>query len=125
MCLSSVQNCDNAIEHGGGPADKVKLNVALTRVKKMTSSSYVKRRHGVGAVGYAVVQPDQRIPDNDFFEPQRTFRVRFRSVNFSIMRYVSKLCLRNFPLYNFQTLTDFQQHFFIAWKGIKFTKKHL
>ena len=56
------------------------MNVALTRVRRMSGSSHVKRHHGVGAVGYAVVQPDQRIPRNDFFQPQRKFRVRFRFV---------------------------------------------
>ena len=83
QCTCCVQDCNSAIEHGGGPADKVMLNLAMTRVKKMTSSSHVKRRHGVGALGYAVVQPDQRVPDNDFFEPQRIFRVRFRFVSFT------------------------------------------
>jgi len=81
LCTFRVQDCNSAIEHGGGPADKVKLNLAMNRVKKMISSSHVKRRHGVGAVGYAVVQPDQRVPDSDFFEPQRMFRVRFRFVS--------------------------------------------
>jgi len=61
----------------------------------MTSACHVKRRHGVGAVGYAVVQPDQRIPRNDFFEPQRKFRVRFRFVSLIKARFPSKRNARN------------------------------
>jgi len=78
--VDCMQECSEAVQHGGGPADKLKLKYALSHVKKLTSSSLVKRCHGVGAVGYAVVQPDERLPHNDFFLPQRQFRVRFRSV---------------------------------------------
>jgi len=93
-----VKECSNAVEHGGGPADRVKMNVSMSRVKKMTSSSsLVKRRHGVGAVGYAVVQPDQRIPDNQFFEPQRKFRIRFRFVSFTDAVYSVITMLRCLP----------------------------
>jgi len=67
--------------------DKFKLSVTMTRLKNMTSSSHqLKRCHGVGAVGYAVVQPDERIPHNDFFLPQRKFRVRFRSEAYIFIR---------------------------------------
>jgi len=68
------------VDHGGGPADKIKLNLALSRARKLSSSRtpLVRRHHGVGAVGYAVVLPDRRVPANDFFTHQRTFRVRFR-----------------------------------------------
>ena len=88
LCTFCMQDCNSAIEHGGGPADKMKLNLAMNRVKRLTASSHVKRRHGVGAVGYAVVQPDQRVPDCDFFEPQRMFRVRFRFASFTIAAYL-------------------------------------
>jgi len=79
-CSAFLQACNDAIQRGGGPADKVKLNLAMSQVKKLATSTHVKRHHAVGAVGYAVVQPDHRVPDNDFFEPNRKFRVRFRSV---------------------------------------------
>ena len=94
--MYTVQDCDNAMEHGGGPADKVKLNLAMTRAKKMTSVWQLKRRHGVGAVGYAVVQPHHSVPDNDFFEPGGKFRVRFRSVSFTSAVCLSCLSISSF-----------------------------
>jgi len=66
--------------HGGGPADRVKLSLVMTRLKAMLTAPQLRRPHAVGAVGYALVQPDDRIPTTDFFRPQRKFRVRFRSV---------------------------------------------
>jgi len=78
MCL---QHCNAAAVHGGGPADKVKLSLAMTRLRNLTATSpQLRRPHSVGAVGYAQVEPDERVPTTDFFRPQRKFRVRLRSV---------------------------------------------
>ena len=77
MC---AQNCNNAVVHGGNLADKLKLSLAMSRLKNLSSQSQLTRCHGVGAVGYAVVQPDDRVPQNHFFQPQQKFRVRFRFV---------------------------------------------
>lgn len=66
--------------NGGGAMDKLGLRMTSKRVKKLVTrqQASLNRCHGVGAVGYAIVEMDQRIPSNEFFEDGRKFRVRFR-----------------------------------------------
>jgi len=63
-----------------GVGSQTRLVLQLNKAKKSVSSddSYIKRANCVGAVGYAVVLPDQRIPPNDFFRTNIRFRVRLR-----------------------------------------------
>jgi len=63
-----------------GLGSPTRLALQLNKAKKSVSSddSYIKRANCVGAVGYAVVLPDERVPPNDFFRTDIRFRVRLR-----------------------------------------------
>jgi len=63
-----------------GLGSHTRLALQLNKAKKSVSGddSYIKRANCVGAVGYAVVLPDDRIPANDFFTTDIRFRVRLR-----------------------------------------------
>src|SRR6218665_189742 len=72
--------CDPQTSEGGLFSSKPLMSMA-SKAKKMVANSsrnILRRCHGVGAVGYAVVMADERIPPNDFFIQGRRFRLRFR-----------------------------------------------
>lgn len=76
-----MQECTKAVEHGAGATGKLTLSFATNKIKKLVGNApALCRCHAVGAVGYAVVKPDDSVPPTDFFEPGRKFRIRFRSV---------------------------------------------
>ena len=57
--------------------------MATNKVKKLVcETTALSRRHGVGAVGYATIDHDSRLPDSEFFEQGRKFRVRFRLADY-------------------------------------------
>ena len=73
---------DGVQVRSAGIGSQTRLALQLNKAKKSVSSddSYIKRANCVGAVGYAVVLPDDRIPPNDFFRTDIRFRVRLRYV---------------------------------------------
>ena len=66
------------MEHGGGMTANLKMSMSLSKAKKLALKPVMSRCHGIGAVGYAVVVGNELLPDNEFFVPDRRFRVRFR-----------------------------------------------
>lgn len=52
--------------------------------EKRTKTQGVRATHhtGVGALGYAIVDNDARLPANDFFVPERVFEIRARHSSF-------------------------------------------
>ena len=74
MCTVQVRSA--------GLGSGTRLSLQLNKAKKSVSGDdfYIKRANCVGAVGYAVVLPDRRVPDNDFFRTDIRFRVRLRYV---------------------------------------------
>ena len=52
--------------------------------EKKTKSQGKRATHhtGIGMLGYAVVSNDLRLPQNEFFGPDRVFEVRARHSNF-------------------------------------------
>ena len=49
----------------------------ITKKEKMRAS----HTHGICAMGYAVFEQDERIPDNDFFVPGKVLEIRARHSN--------------------------------------------
>ena len=75
-----------------GLGSQTRLALQLNKAKKSVSSddSYIKRANCVGAVGYAVVLPDERIPPNDFFRTNIRFRIRLRYRPTSLVHLISR-----------------------------------
>jgi len=83
MILLSVAGACTCMQvTAAGLGSHTRLSLQLNKAKKSVSSddSYIKRANCVGAVGYAVVLPDERVPPNDFFRTDIRFRVRLRCV---------------------------------------------
>jgi len=66
-----------------GFGSRTRLTMQTNRAKKTVGSatSHVRCCNSVGAVGYAVVLADDRMPENDFFRPDIRFRIRLRHSN--------------------------------------------
>ena len=77
--LPARESCGVQVR-SAGLGSGTRLALQLNKAKKSVSAedSYIKRANCVGAVGYAVVLADERIPPNDFFRTDIRFRVRLR-----------------------------------------------
>ncbi|ELU07246.1 hypothetical protein CAPTEDRAFT_169085 [Capitella teleta] len=66
-----------------GLGSKTRLSYQSNKAKKSVAhtNSAIRRCNAVGAVGYAVVLKETRLPDNEFFTPGRRFRIRLRHSN--------------------------------------------
>ena len=61
-------------------ASRTRLIFEENRVRKYVTDcgAFIGELNSVGAIGYAVVVDNPAVPANDFFVPQRRFRIRFR-----------------------------------------------
>jgi len=82
ILLNVAGACTCIQVRAAGLGSHTRLALQLNKAKKSVSGddSYIKRANCVGAVGYAVVLPDERVPPNDFFRTDIRFRVRLRCV---------------------------------------------
>jgi len=80
ICVDRYVYCPLVQIPPPGFGSKARLAMQVSKAKKTvaSSSSFIRRCNSVGAVGYAVVVRDSRVPDNDFFRPDIRFRIRLR-----------------------------------------------